>query len=114
MNLNNESGRVGTYQGRTVFCIEEKKFQFKNSNQNVIYALGHQGTYEKLNLIFYEDGHWWDFGTIDSDGNNLIEFEENKMFGEEEKGEIELNLDEMMKKVDDFLNDVMEKVWEVG
>lgn len=107
MNLNNESGRVGTYQGVQVFVIEEKKFQPKKSNKNYIYALGQQGTYQKLKLIIWDKDllDWVNFGTIDADGNNLIEKERKR------KEDLDIGLDEMSAGIDRFLNEMMEKLW---
>lgn len=109
MNLNNESGRVGTYHGIQVFVIEEKKFQPKKSNKNYIYALGQQGTYQKLKLIIWDKDllDWVNFGTIDADGNNLIEKERKR------KEDLDIDLDEMSAGIDRFLNEMMEKSWEV-
>lgn len=53
MNLNYESGKVGDYKGTPVYVVDEFKFDMRRANRNFIYALGHQGTSEKLNLIFW-------------------------------------------------------------
>lgn len=53
MNLNYESGKVGDYKGTPVYTIEPKR-----ANRNFIYALGHQGTSENLNLIFWDGSVW--------------------------------------------------------
>lgn len=58
MNLNYESGKVGDYKGTSVYTIEEIKFEPKRANRNFIYALGHQGTSENLNLIFWDGSVW--------------------------------------------------------
>lgn len=58
MNLNYESGKVGDYKGTPVYTIEEIKFEPKRVNRNFIYALGHQGTSENLNLIFWDGSVW--------------------------------------------------------
>ena len=58
MNLNYESGKVGDYKGTPVYTIEEIKFEPKRANRNFIYALGHQGTSENLNLIFWDGSVW--------------------------------------------------------
>lgn len=125
MNLNNESGRVGTYQGAVVFVVEEKKFRSEKSNKKYIYALGHQGTYEKLNLIIWSDRvlDWINFGSIDADGSNLVEKSvyERDVYGEikekikerKEKEEVDIDLDKMSAEIDRFLDEAMEKVWEV-
>lgn len=54
----NESGKVGDYKGTPVYTIEEIKFEPKRANRNFIYALGHQGTSENLNLIFWDGSVW--------------------------------------------------------
>ena len=66
MNLNYESGKVGDYKGTPVYTIEEIKFEPKRANRNFIYALGHQGTSENLNLIF------WD-GRVNAAGSDVKE-----------------------------------------
>lgn len=127
MNLNIESGRVGTYQGNQVYVIEEKKFQSKKSNRNFIYALGHQGTYEKLDLIFYDGEVWRVLGTIDSDGTNLVEYKPDKRYVYREKEvkverkrtneekkveeEIDINLDKLSENIDRFLEETAKKEW---
>ena len=73
MNLNYESGKVGGYKGTPVYVIEEIKFDPKRANRDFIYALGHQGTSENLNLIFWDGSVWRQLGTVDAAGNNLKE-----------------------------------------
>lgn len=73
MNLNYESGKVGDYKGNPVYAIEECKFEPKRANRNFIYALGHQGTSEKLNLIFWDGNHWRQLGAVNATGNDVQE-----------------------------------------
>lgn len=81
MNLNYESGKVGDYKGTPVYTIEEIKFDPKRANRNFIYALGHQGTSEKLNLIFWDGNVWRHLGTgsdrPNSFGKTEVEKEED-------------------------------------
>lgn len=73
MNLNYESGKVGDYKGTPVYAIEEIKFDPKRANRNFIYALGHQGTSEKLNLIFWDGSVWRQLGTVNATGSDVQE-----------------------------------------
>lgn len=73
MNLNYESGKVGDYKGTPVYTIEEIKFDPKRANRNFIYALGHQGTSEKLNLIFWDGNVWRHLGTVNATGSDVQE-----------------------------------------
>lgn len=74
MNLNYESGKVGDYKGTPVYVVDEFKFDMRRANRNFIYALGHQGTSEKLNLIFWDGNHWRQLGAVNATGNdNLIQ-----------------------------------------
>lgn len=73
MNLNYESGKVGDYKGTPVYTIEEIKFEPKRANRNFIYALGHQGTSENLNLIFWDGSVWRQLGTVNAAGNDVKE-----------------------------------------
>lgn len=73
MNLNYESGKVGDYKGNPVYAIEEDKFDPKRANRNFIYALGHQGTSEKLNLIFWDGSNWRELGTVNASGSDVKE-----------------------------------------
>lgn len=73
MNLNYESGKVGDYKGNPVYAIEECKFDMRRANRNFIYALGHQGTSEKLNLIFWDGNHWRQLGAVNATGNDVQE-----------------------------------------
>lgn len=73
MNLNYESGKVGDYKGNPVYAIEEDKFEPKRANRNFIYALGHQGTLEKLNLIFWDGSNWRELGTVNASGSDVKE-----------------------------------------
>lgn len=73
MNLNYESGKVGDYKGNPVYAIEEDKFEPKRANRNFIYALGHQGTSEKLNLIFWDGSNWRELGTVNAAGSDVKE-----------------------------------------
>lgn len=73
MNLNYESGKVGDYKGTPVYTIEEIKFDPKRANRNFIYALGHQGTSEKLNLIFWDGNVWRQLGTVNAAGSDVKE-----------------------------------------
>ena len=73
MNLNYESGKVGDYKGTPVYIIEEIKFDPKRANRNFIYALGHQGTSEKLNLIFWDGNVWRHLGTVNAAGSDVKE-----------------------------------------
>lgn len=66
MNLNYESGKIGNYKGTPVYVIEEVKFDSKRANRNFIYALGHQGTSENLNLIFWDGIVWRQLGTVNA------------------------------------------------
>lgn len=73
MNLNYESGKVGDYKGTPVYTIEEIKFEPKRANKNFIYALGHQGTSENLNLIFWDGSVWRQLGTVNAAGSDVKE-----------------------------------------
>lgn len=73
MNLNYESGKVGGYKGTPVYAIEEIKFDPKRANRDFIYALGHQGTSENLNLIFWDGSIWRQLGTVDAAGSDVKE-----------------------------------------
>lgn len=73
MNLNYESGKVGDYKGNPVYTIEEEKFESKRANRNFIYALGHQGTSEILNLIFWDGSNWRELGSVKADGTDVQE-----------------------------------------
>lgn len=73
MNLNYESGKVGNYKGTPVYTIEEIKFDPKRANRDFIYALGHQGTSENLNLIFWDGSVWRQLGTVNAAGSDLKE-----------------------------------------
>lgn len=73
MNLNYESGKVGDYKGTPVYIIEEIKFDPKRANRNFIYALGHQGTSKKLNLIFWDGNVWRHLGTVNAVGSDVQE-----------------------------------------
>lgn len=73
MNLNYESGKVGDYKGTPVYAIEEVKFDPKMANRNFIYALGHQGTSENLNLIFWDGSVWRQLGIVDATGSDVKE-----------------------------------------
>lgn len=73
MNLNYESGKVGDYKGTPVYTIEEVKFEPKRANRNFIYALGHQGTSENLNLIFWDGSVWRQLGTVNAAGSDVKE-----------------------------------------
>ncbi len=73
MNLNYESGKVGDYKGNPVYAIDEEKFEPKRANRNFIYALGHQGTSEILNLIFWDGSNWRELGTVNADGTDVQE-----------------------------------------
>lgn len=73
MNLNYESGKVGGYKGTPVYVIEEVKFEPKRANRDFIYALGHQGTSENLNLIFWDGSVWRQLGTVNAAGGDLKE-----------------------------------------
>lgn len=73
MNLNYESGKVGNYKGTPVYTIEEIKFEPKRANRNFIYALGHQGTSENLNLIFWDGRVWRQLGTVNAAGSDVKE-----------------------------------------
>lgn len=73
MNLNYESGKVGDYKGTPVYTIEEIKFEPKRANRNFIYALGHQGTSENLNLIFWDGRVWRQLGTVNAAGSDVKE-----------------------------------------
>ena len=73
MNLNYESGKVGDYKGTPVYVIDEFKFNMRRANRNFIYALGHQGTSEKLNLIFWDGNYWRQLGAVNATGNDVQE-----------------------------------------
>ena len=73
MNLNYESGKVGGYKGTPVYAIEEVKFDPKRANRDFIYALGHQGTSENLNLIFWDGSVWRQLGTVNAAGSDVKE-----------------------------------------
>ncbi len=61
MNLNYESD----YKGTPVYVVDMRR-----ANRNFIYALGHQGTSEKLNLIFWDGNHWRQLGAVNATGND--------------------------------------------
>lgn len=73
MNLNYESGKIGNYKGTPVYVIEEVKFDSKRANRNFIYALGHQGTSENLNLIFWDGSVWRQLGTVNATCSDVKE-----------------------------------------
>lgn len=73
MNLNYESGKVGNYKGTPVYVIEEVKFDTKRANRDFIYALGHQGTSENLDLIFWDGNVWRQLGTVGAAGSDVKE-----------------------------------------
>ena len=73
MNLNYESGKVGNYKGTPVYVIEEVKFDPKRANRDFIYALGHQGTSENLNLIFWDGSVWRQLGTVNATCSDVKE-----------------------------------------
>lgn len=73
MNLNYESGKVGDYKGTPVYVVDEFKFDMRRANRNFIYALGHQGTSEKLNLIFWDGNHWRQLGAVNATGSDVQE-----------------------------------------
>lgn len=73
MNLNYESGKVGDYKGTPVYVVDEFKFDMRRANRNFIYALRHQGTSEKLNLIFWDGNHWRQLGAVNATGNDVQE-----------------------------------------
>lgn len=73
MNLNYESGKVGNYKGTPVYVIEEVKFDTKRANRDFIYALGHQGTSENLDLIFWDGSVWRQLGTVGAAGSDVKE-----------------------------------------
>lgn len=73
MNLNYESGKVGNYKGTPVYVIEEVKFDPKRANRDFIYALGHQGTSENLDLIFWDGNVWRQLGTVGAAGSDVKE-----------------------------------------
>lgn len=64
----NEFGKVGDYKGTPVYVVDEFKFDMRRANRNFIYALGHQGTSEKLNLIFWDGNHWRQLGAVNATG----------------------------------------------
>ncbi len=73
MNLNYESGKIGNYKGTPIYVIEEVKFDSKRANRNFIYALGHQGTSENLNLIFWDGSVWRQLGTVNATCSDVKE-----------------------------------------
>lgn len=73
MNLNYEFGKIGDYKGTPVYVVDEFKFDMRRANRNFIYALGHQGTSEKLNLIFWDGNHWRQLGAVNATGNDVQE-----------------------------------------
>ena len=73
MNLNYKSGKIGNYKGTLVYVIEEVKFDPKRANRDFIYALGHQGTSENLNLIFWDGSVWRQLGTVNAAGSDVKE-----------------------------------------
>lgn len=77
MNLNYESGKIGNYKGTPVYVIEEVKFDPKRANRDFIYALGHQGTSENLNLIFWDGSVWRQLGTVGAAGSDVKENRSN-------------------------------------
>lgn len=102
MNLNYESGKVGNYKGTPVYTIEEVKFDPKRANRDFIYALGHQGTSENLNLIFWDGSVWRQLGTVNAAGSDLKENRPDSRpvysFGKTEVKEDEDWLVEMIKE----------------
>lgn len=97
MNLNYESGKVGDYKGTPVYTIEEIKFEPKRANRNFIYALGHQGTSENLNLIFWDGSVWRQLGTVNAAGSDVKENRPVYSFGKTEAQKEEDWLVEMKK-----------------
>ena len=95
MNLNYESGTP-------VYTIEEVKFDPKRANRDFIYALGHQGTSENLNLIFWDGSVWRQLGTVNAAGSDLKENRPDSRpvysFGKTEVKEEEDWLVEMIKE----------------
>lgn len=87
MNLNYESGKVGDYKGNPVYVIDEFKFDMRRANRNFIYALGHQGTSEKLNLIFWDGNHWRQLGAVNATGNDKPDSRPIYRFGRTEEEE---------------------------
>ena len=73
MNLNYESGKVGKYNVTPVYVIEDVKVDPKRANRDFIYALGHQGTSENLNLIFWDGSVWRQLGTVGAAGSDVKE-----------------------------------------
>ena len=102
MNLNYESGKVGNYKGTPVYTIEEVKFDPKRANRDFIYALGHQGTSENLNLIFWDGSIWRQLGTVNAAGSDVKENRPDSRpvysFGKTEVKEEEDWLVEMIKE----------------
>ena len=102
MNLNYESGKVGNYKGTPVYTIEEVKFDPKRANRDFIYALGHQGTSENLNLIFWDGSVWRQLGTVNAAGSDVKENRPDSRpvysFGNTEVKEEEDWLVEMIKE----------------
>lgn len=102
MNLNYESGKVGNYKGTPVYTIEEVKFDPKRANRDFIYALGHQGTSENLNLIFWDGSVWRQLGTVNAAGSDVKENRPDSRpvysFGKTEVKEEEDWLVEMIKE----------------
>lgn len=87
MNLNYESGKVGDYKGTPVYVVDEFKFDMRRANRNFIYALGHQGTSEKLNLIFWDGNHWRQLGAVNAAGSDKPDSRPIYRFGRTEEEE---------------------------
>lgn len=97
----NQSGKVGDYKGTPVYVIDEFKFDMRRANRNFIYALGHQGTSEKLNLIFWDGNHWRQLGVVNATGNDKPDSRPIYRFGrteEEEEDWLKANKEEEEKK----------------
>lgn len=89
MNLNYESGKIGDYEGTPVYVVDEFKFDMRRANRNFIYALRHQGTSEKLNLIFWDGNHWRQLGAVNATGNDKPDSRLIYRFGRTEEEEEE-------------------------
>lgn len=70
----------------------------RRANRNFIYALGHQGTSEKLNLIFWDGNHWRQLGAVNATGNDKPDSRPIYRFGRTEEEEEDW-LTEMKKSV---------------
>lgn len=93
-----EVGKVGDYKGTPVYVVDEFKFDMRRANRNFIYALGHQGTSEKLNLIFWDGNHWRQLGAVNAADSDKPDSRPIYRFGRTEEEEEDWLKREIIKK----------------